>query len=87
MQTIPDTILDRMIEHRPQLAQMIANLRAHPDRAVQFETPIAQAYLAGESRLSALETWHLAQVAYGGPWGGEWVRSWAAAALASARRQ
>ncbi len=81
MQTIPDAVLDRIIKHRPHLAQMVTNLRNHPDRAEQFETPIAQAYLAGESHLSATETWHLAQVAYGGPWGGEWVRSWEAAAI------
>lgn len=81
MQTIPDTVLDRIVEHHPHLAQMVANLRASPDHAQQIETALAQSYLAGESRLSAQETWYLAQVAYGGPWGGEWVRSWEAAVI------
>lgn len=81
MQTIPDAVLEQIAEHRPHLATMIANLRSHPDQAQQIETALAQAYLAGESHLSAQETWYLAQVAYGGPWGGEWVRSWEAAAI------
>lgn len=73
MQTIPDAVLDRIVEHRPHLAQMVANLREHPELAPQIEKAIAQAYLAGETHLSASETWHLSQVYYGGPWGGDWI--------------
>lgn len=73
MQTIPDVVLDQIAEHRPHLATMIANLRAYPDQAIQIEKALATAYLLGESRLSVLNTWYLAQVCYGGPWGGDWV--------------
>lgn len=72
MQTIPDAVLDKIAEHRPHLAAMIANLRAHPDQAPQTEMALARAYLYGETHLSASETWYLAQVAHGGPWGGDW---------------
>lgn len=73
MQTIPDAVLDKIAEHRPHLAPMVANLRAYPDQAPQIEKAIAQAYLAGETHLSATETWYLSQVYYGGPWGGDWI--------------
>lgn len=81
MQTIPNAVLDKMIEHRPHLTQMVTNLRNHPDRAPQFEQAIAVAYLVGETHLSAQETWYLSQVAHGGPWGGDWVRSTHAAVM------
>ena len=81
MQTIPNAVLDTIAEHRPHLAQMIANLRAHPELAPQIEKAIATTYLLGELHLSAQETWYLSQVAHGGPWGGEWVRSSHAAAM------
>ncbi len=73
MQTIPDAVLDLIVQHRPHMTQMIANLRAYPDQSRQIEKAIAQAYLAGESHLSAPDTWHLSQVYYGGPWGGDWI--------------
>lgn len=72
MRTIPDAVLDKMAEHRPDLETMIANLRTYPDQAPQIEKAIATAYLYGETHLSGLETWYLAQVSYGGPWGGDW---------------
>lgn len=72
MQTIPDAVLDAIIQHRPHLAQMIANLRANPDLAPQLERAIANAYLLGSVELSGTDTWYLSQVAYGGPWGGDW---------------
>lgn len=81
MQTIPNAVLDQIAEHRPHLATMIANLQAHPDRAVQIEKAIATAYLLGESRLTAQNTWFLSQVAHGGPWGGDWLLSSHAAVL------
>lgn len=81
MQTIPDMVLDQMIAHRPRLAAMVANLRAHPGQAPQIEKALANAYLIGETRLSGRDTWYLAQVAYGGPWGGDWVRTADAADL------
>lgn len=81
MQTIPDAVLDRIIEHRPHLAQMIANLRANPEQAPQIEKALATAYLLGETRLSAQETWYLSQCASSGPWGGDWLLSGHAAVL------
>lgn len=81
MQTIPDVVLDQIAQHRPHLAQMIANLRAHPNQAPQIEKALASAYLMGEIALSGSNTWHLSQVANGGPWGGDWVRLSEAAAL------
>lgn len=81
MQTIPDAVLEQITQHRPHFATMIANLRAHPDLASQIEKAIATAYLLGDTHLSAQDTWYLAQVAYGGPWGGDWVRSSHAAIL------
>lgn len=82
MQTIPDAVLAQIAEHRPHLATMIANLRAHPEQAAQIERALADAYLMGETKLSGPDTWHLAQVAYGGPWGGDWITT-ARAAQAS----
>lgn len=73
MQTIPDSVLDRIIDHRPHLAAVVANLRNDPERAVQYERPLASAYLSGETRLSALETWHLASCAAGKPYGADAV--------------
>lgn len=75
MQTIPDRVLDQIVEHRPHLAPMAANLRAHPEQAAQVEKALATAYLLGATRLSGADTWHLSQVAHGGPWGGEWLLS------------
>lgn len=74
MKTIPDTMLDAIVEHRPHLAPMIANLRTYPDQAAQIEQALARAYLYGAIALSALDTLHLSQVANGSPWGGDWVK-------------
>ena len=81
MHTIPDRVLDLIVEHRPHLAEMVANLRAHPEQSAQIEKALATAYLLNEVRLSGLDTWHLSQVANGGPWGGDWVLSSHAAEL------
>lgn len=81
MQTIPDAVLDTIVQHRPHLATMIANLRNHPDLAAQIEKAIATTYLLGETHLSGQDTWYLSQVAHGGPWGGDWLLSSHAAAL------
>jgi hypothetical protein len=70
-QTIPNAVLDTIVEHRPDLAAMVENLRNGQD-ARQIEPAIARAYLYGETRLSATDTWYLSQVANNGPWGGDW---------------
>jgi hypothetical protein len=76
--TIPDAVLARIVQHRPHLAAIAANVRA----GVVPEKALAVAYLAGETAFSATDTLHLAQVAYGGPWGGAWDTTAMAAARA-----
>jgi hypothetical protein len=70
MQTIPDSVLDKIKVHRPHLARIIDNLKAFPSRAVQFERAIADNYCMGETRLGALETWHLSACCVGKAYGG-----------------
>ena len=81
MQTIPDSVLAKIAEHRPHLSHLIAQLHATPELAPQLERTLATTYLLGETRLSAKETWYLAQVSYGGPWGGDWLSTSHAAEL------
>lgn len=81
MQTIPDAVLGKIAEHRPHLMTMIANLRTYPDQTEQIERALATAYLLGETQLTGQETWYLAQVSYGGPWGGDWLSTAHAAEL------
>lgn len=54
---IPDTVLDKISGHRPHLAEMCKNYKANHD--IRIGNAIANAYLQGETRLSAMETWHL----------------------------
>jgi len=81
MQTIPDRILSHMIADQPHLAAMVANLRANPGQAIRFEKSLAFAYMSGPCTMAPLDVWHLAQVAHGGPWGGDWVTTEYAAGL------
>ena len=81
MQTIPDAMLRQIAQHRPDLQLMIDNLRACPEQAAQIEQALATRYLWGKTRLSATNTWHLAQCAHGAPWGGDWVTTTYAAHL------
>jgi hypothetical protein len=81
MRTIPDTVLDQLAEHRPDLAPLVIALRADSEQAAQLERELATAYLLGEIRLSAQETWYLSQVGHGGPWGGDWLSTAHAALL------
>ena len=76
--TITEAVLAQIVQHRPHLTQIAANVQvgAVPERA------LAVAYLAGETQLSAVDTLHLAQVAHGGPWGGDWDTTSMAAARA-----
>ena len=81
MITIPDAVLDSIVQHRPHLATLADTLRAHPAQAAPVERALAVAYLAGASALSAADTYALAQVAAGGPWGGDWLTTARAAAV------
>ena len=76
--SIPDAVLDQIVQHRPHLAGLAANVVA----GAVAERALAVAYLAGETLLSARDTLYLAQVAHGGPWGGDWVSTAFAAELA-----
>lgn len=68
MKTIPEAVLIKIASHRPYLTAMIDNLRGQPVMARQIEQAIARAYLAAETRLTAMETYRLAAVANGQPW-------------------
>ena len=76
--TIPTAVLAQIVQHRPHLAQLAANVRA----GTAPEKTLAVAYLAGETQLSGADTLYLAQVAHGGPWGGDWDTTGMAAARA-----
>lgn len=83
MRTIPDAILERIVTQYPHLRRRVTHLTSleSSDDAPAIERQIATIYLmSGVSRLSALETWHLAQVSHGAPWGGAYVDSATAAA-------
>lgn len=74
-QTIPNTVLAKIIQHRPHLQSLIDNLRALPsERQPAQEREIARQYLYGVVRLNVRDTWYLSQVANGGPWGGDWAQ-------------
>ena len=68
-QSIPDAVLDRIIAHRPHLATLAKNLRAHPGQAQQIETAIADAYLQAEPQLSGPEIWRLSACSAGRRYG------------------
>ena len=70
MISIPEHVLQTIVEHRPHLAGIVRNLRANPSRAVQFEKPLADAYLQGETKLSAVDTWKLSACCVGNKFGG-----------------
>jgi len=68
--TIPEDVLDRIVAHRPHLGVLVANLRAAPAHLVPvLEKRLADAYLAGESRLTPQETWNLAACSAGRGYG------------------
>ena len=68
--SIPDDVLAKITKHRPHLEPMVSNLRTHPEMAQALEKRIADAYLRGETKLSASETWKLAACGAGRPYGG-----------------
>lgn len=70
MITIPETVLTKIVEHRPHLVTLAENLRGNPSLAVQIEKALANAYLNGETRLSAAETWSLSYCVRGEIYGG-----------------
>jgi hypothetical protein len=69
MKTIPTTVLDKIAEHRPHLQTMIDNLDAYPVTARQTEKALADAYLRGTTRLTAVETYKLCSCSAGRGYG------------------
>jgi hypothetical protein len=67
--SIPDSVLEQIRTHRPHLGRIIDNLNTYPERAMQFERPLANAYLAGETRLSMIDTWKLSSCCVGNRFG------------------
>jgi putative cell wall-binding protein len=65
--TIPREVLDKIVQHRPHLATIVGNIPAAPS---QCEKALADAYLAGETRLTVQETWKLAACSAGNSYGG-----------------
>lgn len=71
--SIPHEVLVKITEHRPHLAGIVRNLTATTSRplAQGLEKRLADAYLAGETHLSPLETWRLSFCTVGERYGGE----------------
>ena len=69
MQTIPDSVIEKIVAHRPHLSRIVSNLRAFPQRARQLEKALADAYCLGETRLTVKETWELAACCDGREYG------------------
>jgi len=71
MQTsIPDEVLEKIVNHHPHLQVMINNLRNAKGQTVQLlEKRLADAYLSGETHLTPLETFYLAACCWGRPYG------------------
>lgn len=84
MQTIPDAVLDQITAQYPHLRGLVDRLAsdAKTPYAPAIERQLATIYLmCGISRLSAMDTWYLAQVSHGAPWGGDYVDSATAASI------
>lgn len=64
--SIPHSVLDKIIAHRPHLRRMAENIALSP---AQIEKALANAYLAGETRLTVAETWKLAACSAGRRYG------------------
>jgi hypothetical protein len=64
--TIPKHVLDKIVAHRPHLAALIGNITLVP---AQAEKALADAYLLGETHLTAQETYDLAACSAGRGYG------------------
>ncbi len=69
--TIPDEVLEKIQGHRPPLAAIIGNLKTatSQDLVRVLEKRLADAYLAGETRLNGLEKYHLMACSEGRAYG------------------
>ena len=72
MNTIPDGVLEKIINHRPHMRSMVTNLKNASSRQMvtALERAIANAYLSGTTELTAMETWRLSFCCMGEPYGG-----------------
>jgi len=70
-QSIPDPVIDLIVEHRPHLSVLARNVRnaTSSGGARQIEKALADNYLSGETRLSGLQTLRLAACCRGGRFG------------------
>lgn len=60
---LPDKILDKIVEHRPNFAQVVENIKnAEGEQKQQLQRHLADAYLQGFSELTPSETLELAKV-------------------------
>lgn len=67
---IPEEVLEKILQHRPHMAAVVANHRAaaaanNVGLMAQTGKAIADNYLMGETRLSAIETWRLSYMVTG----------------------
>ena len=74
MQTIPDRIIDRILEQHPDAQPLVDSLRRNPGQASTLERALADKYLLGETRLSGLETFFLSCCTVGDPYGARYHR-------------
>jgi hypothetical protein len=66
MASIPQAVLDKIVQHRPHLKKVVNNI---PNAPRQCEKALADAYLAGETRLTVEETWKLGACSAGRRYG------------------
>lgn len=74
MQTIPDDLLDRIIAAKPGYAPQVACIRAHPERAHEYERVLAWEFLGGVTppSITPVEVHFLAAASAGHPYG-SWI--------------
>jgi hypothetical protein len=68
--SIPQDVVAKIIAHRPHLVSVARNIPRSP---IQCEKALADAYLAGETRLTIEETWKLAACCVGNRYGENWA--------------
>jgi len=54
--TIPDSVLDQIIEHRPHLGSMVRNLRANPSPASRRRVVLSETWIPEITRVTLART-------------------------------
>jgi hypothetical protein len=65
-QTIPTSVIEKIVAHRPHLKKIADNI---PVLGCQAEKVLADNYLAGETRLTVMETLYLSCCCVGAEYG------------------